>query len=143
MSDNDIRELIDAAVHARESAHAPYSDHPVGAALRTANGNIYSGCNVENAAYPLSRCAEEGAVAAMVRGGDKDIVEVVVVGPGEDPCTPCGGCRQVLFEFGKAGTRVYICNAEGILRDTTLDELLPYAFSSENLPVSDEGPADI
>jgi len=113
-------------------AHAPYSNHPVGAALVTDRGDIYSGCNVENAAYPLGCCAEEAAIAAMVRGGGMSIAEIVVVGPTEEMCTPCGGCRQRIREFATPRTRIHSCNEQEVLLTMSIDELLPNSFGPEN-----------
>ena len=129
----DVKHLIELAVEARNRAYAPYSNHPVGAALITEGGDIYTGCNVENAAYPLGSCAEQSAIAAMVLGGGKAIRDIVVVGPGNTPCTPCGGCRQRIREFAVPETRIHSCNESGILLTLTLDELLPESFGPENL----------
>ena len=125
--------LIDAALSARLKAYAPYSRFLVGAALRC-DGVIYSGCNVENAAYPQGSCAEAGAIAAMVLGGGRHIDEIVIVGSGDAPCTPCGGCRQRLREFGAPDLPVRIVNGEGaILLETTLEALLPWSFGPDHL----------
>jgi cytidine deaminase len=129
----DISELIRLAVAARDRAYCPYSNHPVGAALVTDAGEVYTGCNVENAAYPLGSCAEQSAIATMVLGGGRAIRELVVVGPTDAPCTPCGGCRQRIREFAGPDTRVHACNARGVLLTMTLDELLPESFGPENL----------
>ncbi len=126
--------LINAALAARNAAYAPYSRFTVGAALRTAEGAIHAGCNVENAAYPEGTCAEAGAIAAMALAGGRRIVEIVVAGGGSAPCTPCGGCRQKLREFGTAATLVHIVDAAGTtLLRTSLAELLPHSFGPENL----------
>ena len=126
--------LIDAALIARGSAYAPYSRFAVGAALRTAEGAVHAGCNVENAAYPEGTCAEAGAIAAMVLAGGRRIAELVVAGGGAAPCTPCGGCRQKLREFAAPGTPVRIVDASGtVLLRTSLAELMPHAFGPENL----------
>lgn len=123
-----IKELLDRALEARAKAHAPYSKFKVGAAVRAANGNIYAGCNIENVAYPLGQCAETGAISAMIADGQTEITEVVVIGSGDEVCTPCGGCRQRLSEFAGTGVPVYVCGEEGVRLETTLGELLPYAF---------------
>ena len=126
--------LIDAALAARGKAYAPYSHFAVGAALRTDEGAIHAGCNVENAAYPEGTCAEAGAIAAMVLAGGRRIAEIVVAGAGPTPCTPCGGCRQKLREFGTAATLVHIVDAAGTtLLRTSLGDLLPHSFGPENL----------
>ncbi len=126
--------LIDTALAARSAAYAPYSRFAVGAALRTAEGAIHAGCNVENAAYPEGTCAEAGAIAAMALAGGRRIAEIVVAGGGAAPCTPCGGCRQELREFGTAETLVHIVDATGAtLLRTSLADLLPHSFGPENL----------
>jgi cytidine deaminase len=126
--------LISAALAARDAAYAPYSRFAVGAALRTQDGAVHAGCNVENAAYPEGTCAEAGAIAAMVLAGGRRIAEVVVAGGGDAPCTPCGGCRQKLREFAGPETLVRIVDPAGrkLLR-TSLAELLPNSFGPDNL----------
>jgi len=126
--------LMEAALAARSMAYAPYSRFTVGAALRTAEGTVYAGCNVENAAYPEGTCAEAGAIAAMALAGGRRIAEIVVAGGGAAPCTPCGGCRQKLREFGTAETIVHIVDAAGAtLLCTSLAALLPHSFGPENM----------
>jgi cytidine deaminase len=121
-------DLHRAALAAQRAAYAPYSNFAVGAAIRTASGAVYSGCNVENASYPEGWCAETSAIAAMVAAGERHIAEICVVGGGEAPITPCGGCRQRLAEFGGPETRVYSGDAERVRASWTLAELLPAAF---------------
>lgn len=126
--------LIDAALAARGMAYAPYSRFAVGAALRTAEGAVHAGCNVENAAYPEGTCAEAGAIAAMALAGGRRIAELVVAGGGEAPCTPCGGCRQKLREFAGPEMVIRIVDAAGqTLLRTSLAELLPHSFGPDNL----------
>ena len=125
--------LFAAASAAMERAYAPYSKFQVGAAILAGNGQIYSGCNVENAAYPVGTCAEAGAISAMVRDGAQQIREIVVIGRGEHMCTPCGGCRQRIREFAAPDTKVHVCGPEGLRRTFTRDELLPASFGPENL----------
>jgi len=126
--------LIDAALAARAAAYAPYSRFAVGAALRTAEGAVHAGCNVENAAYPEGTCAEAGAIAAMALAGGRRIAELVVAGGGDAPCTPCGGCRQKLREFGGGGMVIRIVDSVGkTMLLTSLAELLPHSFGPENL----------
>jgi len=126
-------DLIDAAVAAMAKAYAPYSNFPVGAALRAASGTVYAGCNVENAAYPQGCCAEASAISAMVLGGDTKIAEVAVAGQGEGLVTPCGGCRQRLREFAADDVLIHICGPQGLRRTVTLGELLPLSFGPDNL----------
>lgn len=133
MADDGVEELIEEARRAQTKAYARYSGYAVGAALRAASGRIYGGCNVENAAYPLSQCAEANAVAAMVLGGDREISAVAIVGPGEVLCMPCGGCRQALAEFGRADVPIHICGPAGEVVKESLGGLIPRAFGPENL----------
>jgi cytidine deaminase len=125
--------LFAAASAAMERAYAPYSKFQVGAAILAGNGQIYSGCNVENAAYPVGTCAEAGAISAMVRDGAQQIREIVVIGRGDLMCTPCGGCRQRIREFAAPDTKIHVCGPEGLRRSFTRDELLPASFGPENL----------
>ncbi len=122
-------DLLAAAAAARANAHAPYSHFAVGAALRTASGRIFAGCNVENASYPVGTCAEAGALAAMVAAGERRIVEVLVLGDIDPPLTPCGACRQRLAEFGDPDVPVHAAAPDGITATHRLGDLLPYAFA--------------
>lgn len=122
-----VDKLFEAAKAARENAYARYSDFKVGAAILAADGKIYPGCNVENAAYPQGVCAEAGAISAMVLAGQQKIEEVVVIADAA-LCTPCGGCRQKLKEFAGGSVKVHIANLDGIRRTFTIDELLPAGF---------------
>jgi len=128
-----LGKLIAEARHARANAYAPYSSYRVGAALLTAKGAIYRGCNVENASYGACVCAERGAISQMVAAGDSKPVACAVVTGGKAPGSPCGICRQVLVEFAKDMPIVLVAESEGgdIRRDTTLAELLPDAFELE------------
>lgn len=130
---HESNELWRAAVQAQRHAYAPYSNFAVGAAIRGADGVIYSGCNVENAAYPEGTCAEAGAICAMVRAGVQEITEIAVVGDGEELCTPCGGCRQKIREFASSDTEVIIGNAEKVKAKFSLAELLPASFGPDHL----------
>lgn len=125
--------MLDLARRAMDQAYAPYSKFPVGAVVRGANGRLYAGCNVENAAYPQGCCAEASAISAMVIDGERRIVEVAVIGRGEALVTPCGGCRQRLREFARGDTPIHVCGPEGVRETMTLEALLPLAFGPENL----------
>lgn len=125
--------LFAAAEAIRQKAYAPYSGFQVGVALLADDGNVYSGCNVENAAYPIGNCAEASAIAAMIAGGGKRIERVYVTGPGVAPVTPCGGCRQRLREFADADLVVISHGVEGTPLIQTLGQLLPYSFGPEYL----------
>lgn len=135
MSIIDKTTLLGAALDVRPNAHAPYSNFQVGAAVLADDGQVYVGANIENAAYPLGVCAEGGALAGMIAaGGSKFIVACAVVAEGAEPCTPCGGCRQKLFEFGSSDTLIIIGNPAGeIVMEITLGDLLPHAFGPGNL----------
>lgn len=126
-------DMFRRALAARDNAYAPYSRFTVGCCLSAESGRLYVGCNVENAAYPQGQCAESSAIGAMIAGGDRKIVEIVVVGGGDRLCTPCGGCRQRLAEFAGPATPVHVCGLEGLRRTVPLGELLPFSFSAENL----------
>jgi cytidine deaminase len=131
-----LAELFAAAKAAQAKAYAPYSRFHVGAALRTPGGALYAGCNVENAAYPQGSCAEAGAIAAMALAGERRIAEILVIGgDGKALCTPCGGCRQRIREFGDSATAIHIAGPEGVRASFTLAELLPESFGPEHLAV--------
>jgi len=125
--------LFEAAEAARAKAYAPYSKFTVGAAILADDGNIYAGCNIENAAYPIGNCAEASAIAAMIMGGGKRITRIFVTGPGTMPVTPCGGCRQRIREFADLTTPVIALGVEGEPLVTTLEALLPHSFGPEFL----------
>jgi cytidine deaminase len=129
--DDERRSLIDLANEARRHAYAPYSNYPVGAALRTKSGKVFTGVNVENAAYPTTICAERTAVFKAVSEGERTFNAIAVVT--DNGGSPCGSCRQVLAEFG-LDTIVLIANGAGeLLQETTVKELLPGAFTPEKL----------
>jgi cytidine deaminase len=125
--------LKDAAVEICAKAYAPYSKFHVGAAIRGASGAIYSGCNVENVAYPEGTCAEAGAIAAMVAAGETVLTEVYVVASGSAPVPPCGGCRQKLREFGAGDVRVTMAILSGEEVESTLETLLPGVFTAAHM----------
>lgn len=131
MTDDLQKKLVALAIEARENAYAPYSDYKVGAALLTQSGRLYTGCNVENAAYPDSLCAERVAVVKAVSEGERQFSAIAVVT--SNGGTPCGSCRQVLAEFG-LDIQVVIADAEGkVCRECSLAELLPGAFGPGDL----------
>ena len=125
--------LIKAAITAMGKAYAPYSGFAVGAAIMDENGGVHSGANIENAAYPQGCCAEASAISALIMAGGRQIRQIAVAGRGEILCTPCGGCRQKIREFGTAETQILICDETGLRQSFTLDELLPYSFGPDNL----------
>ena len=121
-------DLVRAAEAARTRAHAPYSGYSVGAAVRSSDGGIHSGANVENASFPEGWCAETSAIAAMITHGARKIVEICVAGPPHTETLPCGGCRQRLAEFATPSVPVHVRGDEGTWRTILLGELLPQAF---------------
>lgn len=126
---NEVDKLLEAAIETRKRAYAPYSNFTVGAALLSEQGNIYSGCNVENASYGLTVCAERTAIFKMVAAGERRIAAVLVIGDSEEFLAPCGACRQVIAEFAADDTPVYICNRHGRYKKSTVKELIPHYFS--------------
>jgi cytidine deaminase len=122
-------ELLRAAAEVAVRAYAPYSRFRVGAALRTADGRIVTGANVENGAYPQGQCAEASAIGALVAAGEERIAAAAVVSPDREICPPCGGCRQRLAEFGDADTPVHLGRPGGPTRTLALGDLLPLAFA--------------
>src|SRR5579863_2884246 len=132
--DKALAALFEAAKAAQQKAYAPYSRFKVGAAILTPSGAIFGGCNVENAAYPQGACAEAGAISAMALSGERRIAEILVIGDGEELCTPCGGCRQRIREFADGATTVHIAGPKGVRATFTLDELLPHSFGPGHLP---------
>ncbi|PSL45019.1 cytidine deaminase [Salsuginibacillus halophilus] len=125
--------FMSEAIQAREHAHVPYSKFPVGAALLTSEGNIITGCNVENASYGLSNCAERTAVFKAVSEGAQGFSAIAVAADTDGPVAPCGACRQVLMEFFSPEAVVVLGNLKGDITETTVGELLPGAFSAGDL----------
>ncbi|MFZ8868666.1 MAG: cytidine deaminase [Paracoccaceae bacterium] len=125
--------LKQAALKIRENAYAPYSGFQVGVALMSSSGEIYTGVNVENAAYPEGTCAEAGAIARMIAAGDRKITAVYVVADGAEPVPPCGGCRQKLAEFSAPDVPVTMATISGIEKTLTVAQLLPGAFTPEHM----------
>ncbi len=125
--------LVAAAREARENAYAPYSKFKVGAAIRSASGKLYRGCNVENVAYPEGTCAEAGAIAAMICAGDTKFQKVAVIADSPEPVTPCGGCRQKLAEFALPDARVVMATLDGKEVEMSVADLLPGAFGENHM----------
>ena len=122
--------LMDAAKKVRANAYAPYSGYHVGAALVDETGSVHTGCNVENAAFPVGSCAEANAIGSMVAAGGKRIVAIAAIGGKTEieACTPCGGCRQRIHEFADENTRIILIGVNNSVDTYTVDELLPAAF---------------
>lgn len=132
------KELVRLALEARKKAYAPYSDFFVGAALLTATGKIYKGCNIENAAYTPSNCAERTAFFKAVSEGERDFCAIAIAGGAKeakelDYCAPCGVCRQVMMEFCKEDFVIVLGKSEEEYKTYTLQELMPEGFGPKNL----------
>lgn len=126
-------QLMNLAKEGREMAYVPYSKFKVGAALLTADGKVYKGCNIENSGYSMTNCAERTAMFKAVSEGERDFTAIAIVADTEGPCSPCGACRQVISEFCAPNMPVYLTNMKGDVQETTVAELLPGAFSPEDL----------
>jgi cytidine deaminase len=125
--------LLDLATNVRLNAYAPYSHFRVGAAIRAASGATFTGCNVENVAYPEGTCAEAGAIAAMVAAGETRIAEILVIADSPSPVPPCGGCRQKIAEFAGPEVKVALCTTHGAQKIMTVAELLPGLFTASHM----------
>lgn len=129
----DTSRLIEEAKIARERAYVPYSTFKVGAALLTTDGKVYHGCNIENAAYSMCNCAERTALFKAYSEGDKEYAAIAVVADTPGPTAPCGACRQVISELCPRDMKVILTNLNGDIKELTVEELLPGAFSPEDL----------
>ncbi|GAA0459188.1 cytidine deaminase [Alkalibacillus silvisoli] len=127
------KELIQSAKEMLSKAFVPYSKFPVGAALLTKGGEVYQGCNIENAAYPVTCCAERVAIFKAVSEGEREFEALAVIANTERPVPPCGSCRQVMSEFFEPDMRVYITSKELEVKETTVKELLPFSFTPGDL----------
>ncbi|MGM0419916.1 MAG: cytidine deaminase [Bacillota bacterium] len=132
MDNEMIDKLKEKSLEARENAYVPYSEFPVGAAVLTEDGTIYTGCNIENASYSLTNCAERTAIFKAVSEGDKNIIGMVVIGDTPEPISPCGPCRQVMNEFNP-DMEVHLFNLKDETEYLTAAELLPGFFNSGDM----------
>jgi len=123
--------LIEVAKKYRENAYVPYSKFKVGAAVLTSSGKVFGGCNIENASYPVTNCAERTAIFKAVSEGEKNFDAIAVVADTENFCAPCGACRQVIAEFKIP--KIIMTNMKGDTKTVTLEEILPFAFSEKDL----------
>ena len=128
-------ELLNKAKQARALSYSPYSHFAVGAALECADGSVFCGANIENASFPLGMCAERNAIYhALMRGKKKeDFVSLAIVADTDEPCSPCGACRQVLWELFPPDAPIYLGNLKNEIKHVTAKELLPFAFNGEDL----------
>lgn len=121
--------LVELAIKASEKAYVPYSHFPIGAALKTVDGTIYTGCNIENASFGLTNCGERTAIFKAISDGHRELSEIAIYGISKDPISPCGACRQVMAEFFKPNAKVTLIAKNGETVETTVGELLPYSFT--------------
>ena len=131
MTELETQKLMDCAIKARENAYSPYSHFAVGAALLCEDGTLFEGCNIENASYGLTNCAERTAIFKAVSEGHVTFKALAVVADTEGPCAPCGACRQVISEFEIP--QIILANLKGNYRVLDLDELLPFRFGADSL----------
>ncbi|MEH7026289.1 cytidine deaminase [Bacillus wiedmannii] len=129
----DKKKYIEEANKMLSKAYIPYSKFPVGAALVTKEGKIYTGCNIENASYGLCNCAERTAIFKAISEGERDFSYLVITGETDGPISPCGACRQVIAEFCEPKMPVLLMNVKGDEKEVTVEQLLPGAFSIEDL----------
>lgn len=129
------KELVSKAIEARKLSYSPYSHFAVGAAVLCKDGSVYLGANVENSSYPLCMCAERNALYhAMMEGKKKeDLVALALAADTDGPCSPCGACRQVISELLPKEAKIYMGNLKGVIQETNISELLPFAFSEDDL----------
>ena len=121
--------LVELAIEASSRAYVPYSHFPIGAALKTADGSIYTGCNIENASFGLTNCGERTAIFKAVSDGHQKLSEIAIYGTSAEPISPCGACRQVMVEFFEPSAKVTLIAKNGQTVEMTVGELLPYSFT--------------
>lgn len=131
MSSSEKDSMHQLACETLKFSYAPYSTFQVAACIRSVSGKLYSGCNIENASYSLTLCAEAAAIAQMVSQGERKIADILIISSSEDLCPPCGACRQRIAEFANPNTQIHLANKEKIMASYTLDALLPHCFALE------------
>ncbi|PLR98136.1 cytidine deaminase [Bacillus sp. T33-2] len=129
----DVKMLVEKASEAQRKAYVPYSNFQVGAALITKSGEIFLGCNIENASFGLTNCAERTAIFKAVSEGQKEVQAIAVVADTDGPVSPCGACRQVMAEFCDENTKIILANLKGDIKETTISEILPGYFTSKDM----------
>lgn len=128
-----VKQMFDMASSVRSVAYAPYSKFYVGACVCSEDDNLFAGCNIENASYGLTQCAERCAINCAIAAGKKRIKAILVLGSGNFTITPCGGCRQVIREFAMPGAVIYLCDNEKIREEMMVADLLPKSFGPSHL----------
>jgi len=134
MLSKNLKNMIDYSNNVRKNAYTPISNFPIGACIKTPGGEFYTGCNIENISFPMGICAESAAIANMVSNGDQEIESIVVVAEHVEECSPCGACRQRIYEFSSPNTKVYLCSKEGSLyKEIGIQMLLfePFKFKAK------------
>ncbi|WP_099158323.1 cytidine deaminase [Virgibacillus ndiopensis] len=129
----DQGNLIEEAKKMRSKAYVPYSKFPVGASLLTKSGKLYNGCNIENAAFPVTCCAERVAIFKAIADGETEFVEMAIAADTERPVPPCGSCRQVMSEFFNSSMTIHLTNLHNDVKTVNMEELLPFSFQPEDL----------
>ncbi|MGF0070053.1 cytidine deaminase [Streptococcus orisratti] len=124
--------LVDLAIKASQKAYVPYSHFPIGAAVRTKDGKVFTGCNIENASFGLTNCGERTAIFKAVSEGFTEFDEIAIYGTSKEPISPCGACRQVMVEFFEPSAQVTLISKNGKTLVTTVQDLLPYSFTNLN-----------
>ncbi|XCY62750.1 cytidine deaminase [Streptococcus iniae] len=124
--------LVALAIDASKNAYVPYSHFPIGATLKTKEGHVFTGCNIENASFGLTNCGERTAIFKAVSEGYKDLTEIAIYGETQEPVSPCGACRQVMAEFFPASAKVTLIAKDGRTQETSVGDLLPYSFTDLN-----------
>lgn len=130
---DSVNQMLNMARDVMKNSYSPYSKFTVGACILTEDNQYFSGCNIENASYGLTICAEAAAIANMRSQGEHDIKEILVIGSSDAPCAPCGACRQLIREFASEHTQVHMCNSSGEITTKAFNELLPDSFGPEFL----------
>ncbi|MET3635169.1 cytidine deaminase [Streptococcus porcorum] len=125
----DTNQLVNLAIQASQHAYVPYSKFPIGAALKTKDGRVFQGCNIENASFGLTNCGERTAIFKAVSEGYRDLKEIAIYGETKEPISPCGACRQVMVEFFQPEAKVTLIAKNGQTVVTTVGDLLPYSFT--------------
>ncbi len=128
--------MIEQAKAALKNAYVPYSNFAVGACIKSSSQQLYAACNIENASYSLTICAEAAAISKMVAAGEREIAEITVLADSEKICAPCGACRQRILEFSTANTLIHYGDIKGNYKTMTIAELLPDAFGPDNLQMT-------
>lgn len=128
-----VNNLLEEAINIRNKAYVPYSEFPVGAAILTKSGKIYTGCNIENASYPVSCCAERVTIFKAISEGEIDFVEMAVAADTTRPIPPCGSCRQVMSEFFASTMKIHLTNLNKDTKTISIEELLPFSFQPDDL----------